>query len=88
MDRQQTVLEIANWGEREQRLGDQAHKDGLNEQAATHYARAKCARDEHVLLHGIAECTDPVYCRSVQDLLISADLYELVRYGDFTPERC
>jgi hypothetical protein len=89
-DLAQTILEIQQHGEQQQRLGDIAHQAGLNERAAIHYARAKVARDEKLLLHGNTEAGDPEYCFSVQQLLVSADLYKLVKWDLADPgeEEC
>jgi hypothetical protein len=79
-DREKTINEIAAHGEAQQRRGDAAMAAGQLELAKTCYARAKVARDEGLLLHGLAEVSSPEYSYSVQELLQSATQYELVRW--------
>jgi hypothetical protein len=82
---QETIIAIAHHGEREQRLGDVATEQGLNERAHVHYDRAKIAR-EGFLLVSAAEVSDPEYCYGVQELQVSATRYDLVKYGMLEPE--
>lgn len=88
MDLQETVFAIAEHGKLQQRLGDMYTKEGQNEQAAKCYLRAKVAREDGLLLQSVAEVSDPLYCRSVQELLASATQYQLVKWCDYTPEQC
>ena len=71
MDLQETSLA-------QQRLGDQAFKDGRLQEADVHYLRAKVAREQKLLLQGPAEVSDPERCYQIQALLTSADQYNLV----------
>jgi hypothetical protein len=88
MNLQETIDAIRLDGELQQRLGDQAVKDGLNEKAATYYARAKVAREEGLLLQGNSECSDPERCYEIQELIKSADQYKLVKWGLTEPPPC
>lgn len=69
-------------GEHQQRLGDIAHAQGLNEKAKNHYNRARVAREQGLLLQGTTEAADPERCFELQQsgLLVAADLYKLVRW--------
>lgn len=80
MDREQTILGIQRDGEHQQRLGDACTAQGLNEKAATHYARAKVAREEGLILQSNVEAADPERCYEVQELLASATQYDLVKW--------
>jgi hypothetical protein len=81
-DLAKTIEMIKQDGEHQQRLGDLAHRDGLNEKAETYYHRAKVAREEALLLWGTTEVGDAERCFELQanGLLVSADLYKLVRW--------
>jgi phosphoserine phosphatase len=88
MDMQETAAAILVFGEQQQRLGDAATVAGLNERAAVYYLRAKVARDEHMLLQSVAEVSDPEFCRDHQKLIADAAQYDMVKWCDYTPERC
>jgi hypothetical protein len=81
MNLQETQAEILAQGQYEQRLGDAAFAAGQIEQSQTHYARAKCAREQGLLWWTNAEVSDPNYAMEHQALLAAADHYRLVRWG-------